>query len=219
LVIKKNCKLDVETTVSSDLNNNHRILTIKQVEEALYPRDEYAQDTESTCSSSLEITSGYSSELQAFFRSCQSHLVKQSSSVAKSKPVIDVYLVGAVVNKNHQQQQQKTVEFSENDNSQAAATPKKPIMHTLEVTEGSANKQLESKPASTQNRQQSSNANDSSSIKKCYQYRSTANYSQCMRKHYPCAQYSNDPDKLKLCRKKLGVSIPQKSASKKRLIL
>ena len=43
--------------------------------------------------------------------------------------------------------------------------------------------------------------------KKCYEYRNTDFYKQCMNIHYKCYQYNNDLENLKNCRKNNGITV------------
>lgn len=43
-------------------------------------------------------------------------------------------------------------------------------------------------------------------LRKCYLLRSTTLYKKCMEKHYKCYKFNNDPENLRKCRKKYGVT-------------
>lgn len=43
-------------------------------------------------------------------------------------------------------------------------------------------------------------------FRKCYMLRNTNLYKKCMETHYKCYKYNNDPENLKKCRKKYGVT-------------
>jgi hypothetical protein len=56
----------------------------------------------------------------------------------------------------------------------------------------------------------SSFLNKFNKYKKCYAFRNTTEYKNCMQKYYRCHQYNNNPDKLKKCRLNFGVTVASK---------
>ncbi len=56
----------------------------------------------------------------------------------------------------------------------------------------------------------SSFVNKYNKYKKCYAFRNTTEYKNCMQKYYRCHQYNNNPDKLKKCRLNFGVTVASK---------
>ena len=52
----------------------------------------------------------------------------------------------------------------------------------------------------------SSNNKIDTNMRKCYLLRSTSLYQKCMEKHYKCYRFNNDPENLRKCRKKYGVT-------------
>ena len=46
--------------------------------------------------------------------------------------------------------------------------------------------------------------------KRCYAYRNKPEYKHCMQNYYRCHQFINDPENLKNCRLKFGVTVPIK---------
>jgi hypothetical protein len=60
------------------------------------------------------------------------------------------------------------------------------------------------------NNSNNNNNNNSSKFKKCFHLRNSPAYEKCMSLHYKCFKYSNEPEKLRKCRKKFNITVPPK---------
>ena len=141
------------------------------------------------CSNSINITSGYSPDLQKYFRNCQSSLLQQHKPTHESK-----------IEKNPLYDIKGLFNFNPiNNNLVTVNNPDKPQIEfatkfKTNYINGSSSTQIE--------RGKVSNGR----FRKCYKHRKTANYKKCMRKYYKCYQLNNDLDKLRKCRKKFGIT-------------
>ncbi|CAF0839937.1 unnamed protein product [Brachionus calyciflorus] len=229
LAIEKNCKI---TMLNSDeLDNNQ-------------------------CSNRLNITSGYSPELQKFFRTCQSNLIKNSNdplqpnSNGPFRIILHQTTKQPITKKTFNDDPKKTIQTISSDylifNSnnvminrakqlckeylldeiilekltnydyiyESKTLTKIPKLCIDYVQYLNQNKNGQNNQVEYNNNNNNSYSDDSdlknSKIKKCFQYKNTPFYKQCLDNNYKCHKYINDSDKLKKCRKKYGIKLPKK---------
>lgn len=183
LVITANCKIGVEKGVvhSSPLTS--------------------ITNSGSCSDNSINITSGFSYELQSFFRTCQAQLIKPSEP-SLSQPInkfksSSFKTAMAMSNNKKIVEQPAAAVVLVNDNSVFTATTVPPLSATVT--------QKKSLP--------SSRKTSTSQMRKCFKLKNQpVEYKKCLSKYYKCIKFSSDPEKLRQCRSRNGISVTRHTA-------
>ena len=190
-MITKKCEVSVERTKTA---SSGEITSLRAI-------SNYQQQS---CSNSLNETSGYSSQLQKFMRSCSDletrdtyRISNHNSNHVKNQP----HHMSTTTSASRLASSKFNFINYNNKNSQFSMSTKEPVQSQwLDMSNNYSN-----------------NFGGEVPFKKCLKYRNTPSYKPCMKKYYRCFKYSNDPEKLKKCRKNNRIIVPPAQIQKKRL--